>query len=257
VGILAATRKSVNGARGLVLLVAVLAQPLVVVSIAPQTNEASTALQQFLAAELIDHAYRTTRCLTAEIGSRRGWLWASTRTDPHHGFSYSVIAEGGSGFIRGRVLHPLLEAERKLVADHGQDNAAFSRANYEFHIQDRDENGLLPIRMLPRRRDRLLIDGGVLLRPATGELVLVKGRLAKSPSFWITSVDVVHRYAPIEGVVLPVSLESTARLRFLGSGTLNVRRSYTEVDGRSVHLPAPLACGAEPHSAERTETPSP
>jgi hypothetical protein len=137
VGILAETRKSVNGARGFVLLVAVLAQPLVVVSIAPQTNEASTALQQFLAAELIDHAYRTTRCLTAEIGSRRGWLWASTRTDPHHGFSYSVIAEGGSGFIRGRVLHPLLEAERKLVADHGQDNAAFSRANYEFHIQDR------------------------------------------------------------------------------------------------------------------------
>ena len=39
---------------------------------------------------------------------------------------------------------------------------------------------------------------------------------------------------PVTGVIVPVSLESTAQLRFLGEATLRMTYSYSEIEGRAV-----------------------
>ena len=62
----------------------------------------------------------------------------------------------------------------------------------------------------------------------------LQGRLAKNPSFLVKNVDVVRKYERIDGVIVPVSLESTAQLRFLGEATLRMTYSYSEIEGRPV-----------------------
>ncbi len=74
--------------------------------------------------------------------------------------------------------------------------------------------------------------GAMFLRPVDGELVRVQGRLAKSPSFWIKTVDIVRTYERIEGAVMPVALETTAQVRMFGTATLTMTYHYSEIDGR-------------------------
>jgi hypothetical protein len=86
----------------------------------------------------------------------------------------------------------------------------------------------------PKRKERVLVSGAMFLRPVDGELVRVQGRLAKSPSFWVKTVDIVRTYDRIGGAVMPVSLETTAQVRMFGTATLRMTYQYSEIDGRPV-----------------------
>ena len=61
-----------------------------------------------------------------------------------------------------------------------------------------------------------------------------KGKLAKSPSFWVTSITVVKHYSRFAGISLPTSIESLADLKMFGRSTFTMRYHYSEVAGRSV-----------------------
>jgi hypothetical protein len=87
--------------------------------------------------------------------------------------------------------------------------------------------------MLPLRKNRSLIAGRMFLT-AEGTLVRVEGRLAKSPSLWISRVNIVRTYRRINGALMPVSLDTTAQLRLLGPSTLRMTYRYARVDEREV-----------------------
>jgi hypothetical protein len=110
-------------------------------------------------------------------------------------------------------------------------------ANYRFQGNGIDSEGFANVLLLPRRKERVLIAGTMLLKPTGGEIVRLQGRLAKSPSFWIKDVDIVRTYERIGGAVLPVALETKAQVRFLGDATLRMTYVYTDIDGRSVSSP--------------------
>ena len=74
----------------------------------------------------------------------------------------------------------------------------------------------------------------MFLQPADGRLVRLEGRLAKSPSFWAKNVDIVRRYQCIHGAVVPVELNSTAQLRFLGGATFRMTYAYSQINGQPV-----------------------
>jgi hypothetical protein len=175
-------------------------------------------------------AYRAVRRLEAESGSRRAWLQAETEYAPATGFRYRVTGEGGSGYIRSKVLRGVLEGERQAVARGETDRSALDLTNYEFQPNGMDADGLANVLVHPRRKDRLLVIGTMFLQP-DGALVRLQGRLAKSPSFWVKNVDIVRTYASVSGAVVPIALESRADLRFAGSGTLRMTYEYSEVDG--------------------------
>ena len=196
-------------------------------------QRAAAAMQGFLDRAKTPHQYSASRRLEASGKGHKGWLDAQTEFTPAAGLSYQVTAEGGSGYIRSRVLRSLLEEEKRLIAKNLTATVAISSANYELTPEGLNDEGLAVVRMRPLRKDRSLIAGRLFLT-LTGDLVRVEGRLAKNPSFWVTRVEVVRSYRRINGVPMPVSLDTTAQLRFLGSSALSMTYRYVQVDERAV-----------------------
>ena len=197
-------------------------------------DAADDSMRQFLARESRDHHYRGTRRLEAQNRDRFGWLEATTDYSPVTGFRYQVTAEGGSGFVRDRVLRAVLDAERDLVARRTPDRFALAHANYTFAPKGIDPEGLAAISLSPKREDHVLVEGTMFLKPGDGELVRLQGRLVKNPSFWVKRADVTRLYQRIGGVVVPVEVSASAQLRLFGPATLRMTYSYLEIDGRPV-----------------------
>jgi hypothetical protein len=218
------------------------ASALVAVSIGWTTHPASEAVAESQATPVVrafldqrDEAlasYRGRRYLEARNGrfEKDAWLQVATELGDR-GFTYRVIAQGGDDIVRRRVLYPALDAERRLPRDDSR--RALTEANYRFR-EDGSDGDLTRVRITPRRKDQMLVDGWILLSPHDGDLVAVKGTLAKSPSFWTTKVDVVRRYARVAGVRVPVGVESTASVRLAGRSTFSMRYEYDEINGLPV-----------------------
>jgi hypothetical protein len=196
------------------------------------TPDAAVAMQKFLAQPTVPHSYRATRRLEASGSGQQGWLEVRTDFTPASGLNYEITAEGGSGYIRFRVLRTLLEEERRLIARGDSSRVAISSDNYTFTDEGIDENGLVRVTLRPLRKERPLIAGRMFLTPGDGELVRVEGQLARNPSWWVSRVDLVRSYRRINGAHVPVLLESTAQLRLLGRSTLRMTYQYSEIDDR-------------------------
>ena len=193
-------------------------------------------MKQFLAQDDPPPSYRATRRLEARTGSMNGWLEAATEYAAPSGFRYTVLGEGGSGRIRDK-LRALLDGEREAITRGEAARSAIAPCNYAFQPSGVAPDGLVKVLLSPLRQERVLVAGAMFLRPVDGELVRLQGRLAKSPSFWVKNVDIVRTYARVEGMVMPVSLESNAQLRLFGDATLRVTYAYSEIDGRPVAKP--------------------
>ncbi len=77
-------------------------------------NPAATeSMERFLARESPEHRYRALRRLEAENRGRTGWLEAWTTFEADEGFRYEIVSEGGSPYIRSRVLRGLLDGEKE------------------------------------------------------------------------------------------------------------------------------------------------
>jgi hypothetical protein len=210
--------------------------PLVLQSSAVDIPEAAAAaaMQKFLARSPVAHEYRASRRLEASGSGQRAWLDVETDFTLASGFRYEVKGEGGSGYIRGRVLRSLLDEEQRLIARGHQALVALSTDNYEFTPERVNEEGLAVVEMRPLRKDRSLIAGRIFLTRADGDLVRIEGRLVKNPSFWTRRVDMVRSYRRINGVLMPVSLETTGQLRLLGSSALRMTYRYSHIDEQPV-----------------------
>jgi hypothetical protein len=215
------------------LLLAIAAAP---AARATSPDAADHSFRQFLAKDDGELPYRATRRLEAQNGGRFGWMDVVTQYAPSTGFRYDVVGEGGSDFIRDKVLRALLNAERDAITRGQMYRAAVAPENYTFEPDGVDPDGLSRVLISPRRKEPALIQGTIFLTPRDGALVRLQGRLAKSPSFWVKSVEVVRAYRHFNGNVVPIALESKAQLRMLGSASLRMTYRYSEIDGRPVDL---------------------
>jgi hypothetical protein len=198
------------------------------------------AVEQFLSRPRVAHDYQATRRLEASGSGRRAWLDVRTDYSPAVGLRYQVTAEGGSGYIRSRVLVSLLEEEQRLISQGDEHTVALTPDNYRFTAETLNEEGLATVTLWPLRKDRALIAGRMFLTTG-GELRRVEGRLARNPSFWVTRVDIVRSYRPINGVLMPVLLETRARLRLLGAAELRMTYRYSSIDEVPVVEPSPTS----------------
>lgn len=197
-------------------------------------DAADQPIQQFLAQDNTPPPYRAVRRLEVENGSRNGWMEALTEYSPETGFRYEITAEGGSGYIRTKVLKAVLDGEREVIAQGESARSSLDLVNYRFQANGLDSNGRANVLLSPRRKERVLVAGMMALNAADGALVRLQGRLAKSPSFWVKNVDIVRTYERIDGKVVPVTLESKAQVRFLGDATLHMTYVYSEIDGHRI-----------------------
>jgi len=197
-------------------------------------DAADRSIEQFLAQPATQPSYRAVRRLEAQNGERKGWIEAVTEYSPDAGFHYEITAEGGSSYIRSKVLRAVLDGERDLIAQGEAARSSLTPSNYTFQANGIDTDGLANVLLSPRRKERVLVAGMMALNAADGALVRLQGRLAKNPSFWVNNVDIVRTYARIDGSVVPVALETKAQVRFLGEATLRMTYAYSEIDGREL-----------------------
>jgi hypothetical protein len=202
----------------------------------PAQTQTSPVLQRFLAMDDPSPTeYRALRHLDARSDglNSSAWMDVWTESDAAGGFRYTVAAEGGSESIRRRVFRATLETERKLWASGDPDRAAFTPANYTF--EDRgSEEGLATLGVTPKRKEMMLVNGSIFLRPDDGDLVRVEGRLAKAPSFWTRRVEIVRRYERFNGIRMPVALEGVASVLIAGRSTFQMTYEYESVNGQRV-----------------------
>lgn len=146
-------------------------------------------------------------------------------------FTYIIVSETGSDYVLDKVLRPMLETEKEVFESGDPSRSALTPANYELAAGGPVEPGLVKLLAKARRKDISLIDGAVYVTSDDADLVRIEGRLAKNPSFWTTRVNIVRRYDRIAGVRVPISLDSTAQVRFAGESTLSMTYEYEMVNG--------------------------
>ena len=155
--------------------------------------------------------------------------WTSLSSDGR--FDFGIIQEEGSDLIRRRVLRAALEAEQRSRNEKEASSAELTLANYEFQVGAADEAGALTLGLVPRRRSPMLLVGHATIAERDGDLLLIEGRLSKSPSFWTRRVDVVRRYARIAGVRVPVEMRSRADVRIAGASSFSMVYAYESING--------------------------
>jgi hypothetical protein len=192
--------------------------------------------------ELPVKQYRAFRRMHAanERFNQEGWLECWTELDGR-GFRYEIVSERGSDYIREKVLKTLLRREQELIAGGNAGRAEINGENYEFaENADATESsgGERTVTLKPKRKDVLLVDGRIVINQEGTELLRVEGRLSKNPSFWTSLVDVVREFARLDGVRVPVAIDTVAKLKFAGTSRLDVRYHYETINGRPVSLAA-------------------
>ena len=208
----------------------------------PDNTATPVVLQRFLSLDSPRAiAYRALRHLDArnERMDKTAWMDVWTEADREGGLKYTVVAEGGSGYIRSKVFLASLEKEREMYASGDSSRAALTRENYVFGDDGAAVDGLSALAVTPRRKDVLLFDGSIFLNPEDGDLVRIEGRLAKAPSFWVRQVQIVRSYQRIAGARMPVATEAVANIRLVGRATFRMTYEYQTVNGRQVGMPEP------------------
>lgn len=182
-------------------------------------------------------AYRAFRRLEAgHPGSAKsGWLEAWTEHRPGDGMTYSVVREGGYGYVRHNILRKLLNSEQQLISRGLPLRAPIVPRNYDIEDAGVTESGLVRLLLHPARRSQGIVRGAAFIAPESGAIVRVEGRLAKSPSLWVRDVDVTWRFTRIGNTMVPTELSSSARVVFYGRQQFTMTYDYEHVDGRPVN----------------------
>lgn len=180
--------------------------------------------------------YRALRHLSASTrgGRMSATLDAWTTLDRDGRFTFEVVSESGSALIRRKVLRAALEAEQQSQTPEAREQAALTAANYEFLEMKQDAEHLVKIGIRPRRRHVMLVDGALFFEDRTADLVRIEGELPKRPSIWTRRVHVNRDYKRIEGVHVPVAMNSTADVMIVGTSTFSMTYDYEEINGQPV-----------------------
>jgi hypothetical protein len=143
--------------------------------------------------------------------------------------TYSSVRYQGDGFVKNQVITKFLQSEIEHVKDDPR-TSAITEANYKFSYKGTQTvNGYLVhvFQLKPRHKAQGLFKGKIYLDASSGMLRRMEGRVAKSPSFFIRSIDFVQDFDEIDGFVMPTRLQSTARARMVGRAIVNiVHRAY-------------------------------
>lgn len=183
--------------------------------------------------------YRAYRRMygTNERFNQEAWVEAWTELDAD-GFRYEVVKERGSEYMREKVLKELLKREQELIESGDAARAGLSPANYEFTEAEVHGPGVRYVLIRPKRKHVLLVDGRMVMSQDGSELLRVEGRLSKNPSFWTSLVNVIRDYARLDGVRVPISTETIAKVKLAGTSHLEVQYEYETINGRPVSLAA-------------------
>lgn len=179
-------------------------------------------------------AYRAYRRLEAGSPGKQktGWLEAWTEFSPGRGLEIEIVREGGSEYVRNKILRGMLNSEQQLVANGKPLRASLDANNYAFADGGTTDEGLQRVVLKAARKSEGIVNGSLFFEPQAGYVTRIEGRLVKSPSFWVHDVDVTWKFARVGGHVLPIEVSSLGKVRMYGGSMFRMIYDYVTIDGR-------------------------
>lgn len=138
--------------------------------------------------------------------------------------TYDLLQFEGDNRIKKDVIARYLTAESEaLKADPSQ--VALTPANYKFKFKglvQRDGRNVYAFKVSPRKKRPGLYDGELWVDPRTNLPVREAGKLAKSPSIFISKIEFVREYQLVDGVAVPKRIDSLVHTRLVGKAKLSI-----------------------------------
>ncbi len=139
---------------------------------------------------------------------------------------FTIVSESGSAMLRHHVLEPLVKAEIRDAVITSNQGSAIVPANYEFHLlatpADNPGGGYVLEATPHADRNRFLFRGTIWLSANDFGIKRIKGKLPRSPSFWVKSATFDYHSQKVGDFWLPASNQTLAHLRFFGHATLDI-----------------------------------
>jgi outer membrane lipoprotein-sorting protein len=153
----------------------------------------------------------------------------TVRTDyrKETGKSYTILSESGSGLIRTRVLHTLLENEKQINLPGIREHSWFTSANYEMTLkpggaQQVDGRECFALAIHPRRRAPNMIEGTLWVDAQDGMIVRLEGNATASPSMLTGAAQVMREYVSIKGFGMATKARAVSDSFILGRTTVTI-----------------------------------
>lgn len=201
-----------------------------------QTPAAPTITEQFLKRPVERlNTYRAWRRLDGEStrADKAAWMEVMTEVHPDGRFEWKSLGHGGSDYVLERVLIPVITTESETTPK-SRAAAELNTDNYTFKDAPADAEGRPRIRLVPKRKEKFLLDGWLIVSPDDADLLEIHGRLAKGPSMWTPNVMLKRYYKRILGVRVPVFVTSEAEVRLAGRFRFTMTYRYELIEGRIV-----------------------
>ncbi len=138
--------------------------------------------------------------------------------------SFHVISENNCSYLEKRILHRVLTAEAQAASDEVRDGTKIVPRNYEFDLLGDDDLDGRPnyvIRIMPKRKERFLVDGKIWVDTQDMAVTRIEGE-ADADSFWVHSFHILQRYQRVGPYWLVAFTRNDATVRVLGEARLDI-----------------------------------
>jgi len=134
--------------------------------------------------------------------------------------TFEVVDESGSGFVRGHIIHKMIEAEEESSQKGERKETRIIPENYDFRLlgsEILDGRASYVLEIEPKKPTKFSIRGRIWVDAEDFAIARIEGEPAKNPSFWIRSVKVEQRYERTGQFWLPALNHSIAQARVFGA----------------------------------------
>lgn len=175
--------------------------------------------------------YTANRRYVAADGNHRAEMVVGVTVASDGSEDFNILSENGSGWIRRHIFRKLLKEEAQASRRGSREAARIAPENYQFHMigqETLDTGPAYVFTVVPRTANKYLIDGKIWVNAKDFSIVRIEGRPARSPSFWIRSVNIVRTYQKAGPFWLPSSTQTISHIRILGLAELTIENfDYT------------------------------
>lgn len=173
------------------------------------------------------HGYTAARRYLLENSRhhKRAEMLVAVRCLENGSKQFQTLSVTGWGTARNHVFPKLLESESEASLPEFRERSRITAENYSFEMVGRDYINGRPayvIAIAPKTPEKYLVQGRIWVDADEYAIVRIEGKPAKSPSFWIKSVQFVHTYQKSGLFWFPASDRSVTDARIIGATEVTI-----------------------------------
>ena len=146
--------------------------------------------------------------------------------------AYTAVTFQGDTFVKNNVIVRLLQSDVDRVQKKDGSTVAIVKSNYKFSfrkIEDLNGRIVYVFVLKPRRKESGLFKGQIFIDTQTAHIVQARGKLSKSPSWWIKRVDFTQDYIDVGEFTMPLETRLCTQVRILGPIAIVIRHNSYQV----------------------------